>query len=153
MQMQNINYSFAIIRTFHACAFAYHSVDTPTLSLDSSRRARTVFVYRFCVSRRSGPSTIVDPTTDHAQQLTSKLDSLDSEFRAHHLKLIDLIDDDPTLEKEQETLDKLDDDVSTLTIRLRQLIVRVPKSATSTSGDGNLALYRANYHAWRRVSI
>ena len=33
--------------------------------------------------------------------------SLDSEFRDHHLQLVDLIDDDPTLEKEQDTLNKL----------------------------------------------
>ena len=75
---------------------------------------------------------------EHAQQLTSKLESLDSEFRVHHLQLIDLIDDDPTLEKEQDTLDKLDDDVTSLSVRLSQLIVRgrAAQSATPTSGDG-----------------
>ena len=77
-------------------------------------------------------------TADHAQQLTSKLETLDSDFRVHHLQLVDLIDDAPTLEKEQDTLDKLDDDVSSLSVRLRQLIVRgrASKSATPTSGDG-----------------
>ena len=63
-------------------------------------------------------------TADHAQQLTSKLETLESEFRTHHLQLVDLIDDESTLGKEQDALDKLDDDVSFLTVRLRQLIVR-----------------------------
>ena len=42
------------------------------------------------------------------------------------------------LQKEQDTLDKLDDDVSSLSVCLRQLIVRgrASKSATPTSGDG-----------------
>lgn len=55
-------------------------------------------------------------TADHAQQLTTKLESLDSDFKVHHLQLIDLIDSEDVsmLNIEQDTLDKLDDDVSTL---------------------------------------
>ena len=81
-------------------------------------------------------------TADHAQQLTTKLESLDSDFRVHHLQLINLIDSEEvsTLDKEQDTLDELDDDISSLSTRLRQLITcgRASKSATLTSSDGKL---------------
>lgn len=62
-------------------------------------------------------------TPDHARQLLTKLQTLDSDFRTVHLKLIDLIDEANTeaLDAEQERLDKLDDDVSGLTVRLEAL--------------------------------
>ena len=78
---------------------------------------------------------------DHAQQLASKLEALESEFRTHHLQLVDLIDDESTLGKEQDILDKLDDDVSFLTVKLRHLITRgrASKSATPTASDGKVS--------------
>ena len=63
-------------------------------------------------------------TPDRARQLLTKLQTLDSDFRTVHLELIDLIDEANTeaLDAEQERLDKLDDDVSGLTVRLEALM-------------------------------
>ena len=70
-------------------------------------------------------------TADHASQLLAKLESLDGEFKAIHFEIIDLIDESEDLEKEQTVLDKHDDDVSTLTIRLQAL--SNPKHAKTPS--------------------
>ena len=63
-------------------------------------------------------------TPKHARQLSEKLKSLDEEFRKLHYEVIDLIDDDgdSTVEAEQVILDKHDDDVSELTVRLESLL-------------------------------
>ena len=63
-------------------------------------------------------------TPDRARQLLTKLQTLNSDFRTVHLELIDLIDEANTdaLDTEQERLDKLDDDVSGLTVRLEALM-------------------------------
>ena len=63
-------------------------------------------------------------TTDHARQLLTKLQTLDSDFRRIHFELINLIDEANTdaLDTEQGIIDKLDDDVSSLTVRLEALI-------------------------------
>ena len=63
-------------------------------------------------------------TPDHARQLLTKLQTLDSEFRTIHFQLIDLIDEANTegLDAEQGRLDKLDDDVAGLTVRLEVLM-------------------------------
>ena len=61
-------------------------------------------------------------TFDLAQRLSQKLDVLDSEFRTHHHALIDLVDDQETLRKEQSTLDDHDDLVTDVAVRIQQLI-------------------------------
>ena len=48
-------------------------------------------------------------TLELAQRMSQKLTDLDSEFRAHHHTLTDLIDDDESLTKEQDMLDSHDD--------------------------------------------
>ena len=60
-------------------------------------------------------------TADHATQLLMKLNALDAEYKSLHFEVIDLIDGSEDLEKEQTVLDKHDDDVSVLTIRLQTL--------------------------------
>lgn len=54
--------------------------------------------------------------------LAAKLETLDADFKAHHLQIVDLIndDDEEELEKEQETLDKHDEDVTSHVVRLQQ---------------------------------
>jgi len=56
--------------------------------------------------------------------LLTKLQTLDSDFRRIHLELVDLIDEEDTeaLDAEQGAIDKLDDDVSSLTVRLQALV-------------------------------
>ena len=64
------------------------------------------------------------PTTaDHAQELTVKLETLDVDFKAYHLQLVDLLDEgeDELLEKEQEILDEHDNLVANMNIRLKRL--------------------------------
>ena len=62
-------------------------------------------------------------TPQHAGQLAAKLRSLDEEFRTIHFDVIDLIDDnnEDALVAEQGILDRHDDDVATLTVRLGSL--------------------------------
>ena len=71
-------------------------------------------------------------TLDLARGLTRKLDGLDADFRTHHHALIDLIDDEDTLQQEQATLDQHDDLVAELTARIEQLI-RLCSSASDAS--------------------
>lgn len=73
-------------------------------------------------------------TPDHARQLVTRLEKLDSEFKSHHYQLIDLIDfaDEEALEQEQEVLDQFDDSVTALTVALQQLI-STSSSSPSTS--------------------
>ena len=61
-------------------------------------------------------------TPRHAGQLLGKLKSLDEEFRGLHYEVIDLLDDGSE-DAEQIILDKHDDDVSALTVRLESLSV------------------------------
>ena len=66
---------------------------------------------------------IEEPTThDLAQCLSTKLETLDAEFKTHHYSLIDLIDNDATLATEQGTLDPHDDDVTALTVLIWQVL-------------------------------
>ena len=62
-------------------------------------------------------------TPDLVQAMTQKLNTLDAEFRKYHFELIDLIDDEETLAKEQETLDSHDDNVSALSTQMKQLMM------------------------------
>ena len=70
--------------------------------------------------------------------MSQKIESLDSEFRAHHFALIDVVpdEDEETLSKEQETLDKHDDDVAELAVRVERLIA----TCDSTSDSGTRLL-------------
>ena len=74
-----------------------------------------------------------DGVMDRAQQSIIKIGSLEKEFKTIHLEIVDLIDarDTAAHEKEQETLDKLDDDVASITIHLQQLVAKCGSSATS----------------------
>ncbi len=74
----------------------------------------------------------------HARQLLEKLKSLDKEFRGLHYEVIDLIDDgsEDTVEAEQVVLDKHDDDVAALTVRLESLSV----VAVSSTADARRPL-------------
>ncbi len=80
-------------------------------------------------------------TFDHARQLLTKLQSLDEEFRRLHFELIDLINEDDTLETEQATMDK-HDDVFTLTVRVRALLTPAESFFTHTAPDDRKPLSR-----------
>ena len=83
-------------------------------------------------------------TPKHAQQLLGKLKSLDEEFRGLHYNVIDLIDDgsEDTVEAEQVILDKHNNDVSALTVRLESLSA----ATVSPVADARKALSRRLSH-------
>ena len=76
----------------------------------------------------------------HAQRLSTRMSALDSEFKSIHFQLIDLIDveDEGTIEKEQDIMDKHDDDIDSLTIRVQGLLVA--SRTISASSDHRLLL-------------
>ena len=65
--------------------------------------------------------------------MSQKLSDLDSEFRTHHHAVIDLIDDEEALTKEQETLDAHDDLLTELSVRLKQVIDTSSPSSSESS--------------------
>ena len=73
------------------------------------------------------------PTTiDLARRMSQTLESLESEFKAHHQALIDIIDGEGDLQKEQDLLDQHDDDMSDLAVRIQQLITGCSTPSYST---------------------
>ena len=81
---------------------------------------------------------------DSAQESATKLKSVDKEFRAIHLKVIDLIDEDDTgeLDKEQDILDRHDDDVATLSTGFKHLLATPPPTAEAVATGPRKALSR-----------
>jgi hypothetical protein len=73
-----------------------------------------------------------------------KLRSLDEEFGGLHYELINLIDEgnEDSLETEQATLDKHDDDVATLTVRLETLSTSADHTRTAVIPDPRKPLSR-----------
>ena len=67
------------------------------------------------------------------------LDTLDGDFKALHFQIVDLISDEngEELGKEQDTLDKHKDNVSSLSVRLHKLL----KTSHSPSNPGNSVTY------------
>ena len=73
-------------------------------------------------------------TSEHTRQLLVKLKLLDEEFRELHYEIIDLINEggEDVIEAEQVILDKHDDDVATLTVRLESLSTAAVASTPDT---------------------
>ena len=61
-------------------------------------------------------------TPEQARLFLAKLNGLDAEYRELHMQVIDKTEDDHRLEAEQDTLDKHDDVVASLTSRLQHVI-------------------------------
>lgn len=125
--------------------------ETDPRALSTQRKRRGVVkasITRLGSRLKELESEVEEPTThDHAQRLATRLETLDAEF----FSLIDLIDDDETLEKEQETLDQHDDDVTTLAVRIQQLIM--VSSATPTNSDHRKVLLRKLQHLEKSLSL
>ena len=66
-----------------------------------------------------------------AQHATKRLDALSQDFQQHHAKIVDLLEGEEELAREQEALDIHDDDVSRLTVELEQIIVACPTTHDS----------------------
>ena len=103
-------------------------------------------------SARASGSKIEEPAThDHAQRLATRLETLDAEFKTHHFALIDHIDDEANLGKEQEVLDQHDDDVNSLVVRLQQLIT--VSSTAPVNSDLRKALTRKLQHLEKSLTL
>ena len=64
-------------------------------------------------------------TVEHAKQLIAKLENSSSELKSIHFQVIDLIDakEERALDKEQDYLDLIDDDVTSFLFRLQRLAI------------------------------
>ena len=63
----------------------------------------------------------IEANLHHARDIEQQLNSLDSEYWKRHFAVIDLIDDEALLSREQELLDNHDDLVSSLFVRISLL--------------------------------
>ena len=63
----------------------------------------------------------IEANLHHARDIEQQLNSLDSEYWKRHFAVIDLIDDEALLSREQELLDNHDDRVSSLSVRISLL--------------------------------
>lgn len=62
-----------------------------------------------------------------------KLETMNKDFRAAHLDVMDLVDEEsPDIEKEHEAMDKHEDDVTSVSLRLRALL-KVTFSSSDTA--------------------
>ena len=90
-------------------------------------------------------------TLDLAQGMTRKLDSLDADFRTHHHAVVDVVDDEETLEREQTTLDEHDDVVAELAARIEQLVSLCV--STSDSSPCRIASRRLSHLQKKLLSV
>ncbi|XP_064406045.1 uncharacterized protein LOC135351067 [Halichondria panicea] len=66
----------------------------------------------------------------HAAQLLKRLETYNADYRSHHMAIIDALESDEATVPEQEELDRHDEDVTDLTIRL-QVLSTAPISAVT----------------------
>ena len=67
------------------------------------------------------------------------MEVLDRDFKTLHLQIVDLIDEEAKeLEQEQDILDKHDDDITALSLRLKQLVSK-SKSTVVAPDNGKKA--------------
>ncbi len=70
-----------------------------------------------------------------AQQLASRLSSLDTDFKTHRYANVDILPEE-ALEAEQAILDEHDDRITDLTVRLGQLVAEPDSSSHSRTASG-----------------
>ena len=61
-------------------------------------------------------------TLEAAQQTLQRLSDLQAEFKILHFELIDLIEDEKALDKEQEIFDTVDEQVDDTKVRIKKII-------------------------------
>ena len=114
----------------------------PTVATLRKRRGVVrASITRLSTRLRELESKIHEPSTpSHAHRMSQKLESLDADFKLHHYALIDALDDEAVLAREQETLDQHDDDIAELAVRVEQLIA--DSDSASESGTKQIASRR-----------
>ena len=85
--------------------------------------------------------------------MLKKLEALESDFKIHHLSLIDLIDDDETIEKEDDVMGQMDEDILHLVVRLQQMIATCssPSGTRAATSPRDIASCRLQ-HVQRSIS-
>ncbi len=73
----------------------------------------------------------------HAQQLSKRLEKLDSDFKTRHFSVIDVLEDEQQLTLEQDVLDKHDDELAELDLRLQALMVPTISAPPPTLTDSD----------------
>ena len=118
--------------------------DQPTLSTLRKRRGITrASITRLNTKLKDLETMVHEPTSSSlAQRMGQKLDILDAEFKKHHYALIDAIDETEAevLDKEQDVLDRHDDDMTNLAMKIEQIIAIC--NLSSDSGAKMVALRR-----------
>lgn len=74
-------------------------------------------------------------------RMRKRLETLDSEFKAHHYALVEQVDEEALQHEQEIILDEHDDEISTLDIRIQQLIA-TSVSTTSHSNPRKVASRR-----------
>ncbi len=93
------------------------------------------------------------PSIDGARRMLQRLETLDNEFKTHHLALVDLTDDEEALGKEQDALDAHDDDISRLAERIQAVISAYSReSVDSLSSSSAKLLTKRLLHVQKGVS-
>ena len=118
--------------------------DAPTLATLRRRRG----VVRASITRLATRLSELEPrahettTSSLAHRMSTKLETLDSDFKIHHLAVIDALTegDEDGLAKEQEILDAHDDEVASLTSRIKYLLQMC--SSASESGTRSITISR-----------
>ena len=95
-------------------------------ALTSQRRKRGVVkasITRLQSKITALESSLEDPDSPaRARQIAEKLRELDSDFKVQHFALIELIENEEDLQREQEVLDTHDDELARLTIAIQRIL-------------------------------
>ncbi len=78
-----------------------------------------------------------------AQTLSGRLENLDSDFKAYHFAIVDLVEDPST---EQEVIDNHDDKMADLTVRINQLTARSPADSPAVGSTPSRRLTKRLDH-------
>ena len=127
------------------------SSEDPARTLVTLRRQRGVVkrsVTRLSTNLRSLEATPgASGVTDQAKQLLAKFDSLDKRFQSLHLEIVSFLEEDSAdLEKENEVLDRFEDDIAALSLRLKKLSAPSVTAETSAGKQLSRKLIRVKRH-------
>ena len=68
-------------------------------------------------------------------KLASKLDTLETQFTESHFEVVDLIEDEDLLAKEQAVFDKVDEDVNAYSARMQALVLSATPPRTGATDE------------------
>ena len=72
---------------------------------------------------------------EEVTKLATKLDTFESQFTESHFEIVDLIEDEGVLAKEQAVFDKVDDDINTYSARIQALMLSTTPYHAGTTDE------------------